>query len=86
MAYLTKKQERERFIAEFLRRLREAPPGGNRQTLTPCCFRARFALTHIAQEETNKHGPLPQTLLDGSATNTALGGQRLDLHNVAKFG
>ncbi len=27
MAYLTKKQERERFIAEFLRRLREAPPG-----------------------------------------------------------
>jgi len=27
MANLTKKQERERFIAEFLRRLREAPPG-----------------------------------------------------------
>ena len=27
MAYLTKKQERERFIDEFLRRLREAPPG-----------------------------------------------------------
>jgi hypothetical protein len=27
MAYLTKKQERERFLAEFLRRLREAPPG-----------------------------------------------------------
>ena len=27
MAYLTKKQERERFIAEFSRRLREAPPG-----------------------------------------------------------
>ena len=27
MAYLTKKQERERFIAEFLRRLREAPAG-----------------------------------------------------------
>ena len=27
MAYLTKKQERERFIEEFLRRLREAPPG-----------------------------------------------------------
>ena len=27
MAYLTKKQERERFIAEFVRRLREAPPG-----------------------------------------------------------
>jgi hypothetical protein len=27
MAYLTKKQERELFIAEFLRRLREAPPG-----------------------------------------------------------
>ena len=27
MTYLTKKQERERFIAEFLRRLREAPPG-----------------------------------------------------------
>jgi hypothetical protein len=26
-----------------------------------------------------------QTLLDGSATNTALGGERLDLHNVAKF-
>ena len=26
MAYLTKRQERERFIAEFLRRLREAPP------------------------------------------------------------
>jgi hypothetical protein len=26
MAYLTKKQERERFIDEFLRRLREAPP------------------------------------------------------------
>ncbi len=27
MAYLTKKQEREQFIEEFLRRLREAPPG-----------------------------------------------------------
>ncbi len=27
MAYLTKKQERERFFAEFLRRLRDAPPG-----------------------------------------------------------
>jgi hypothetical protein len=27
MAYLTKKQESERFLAEFLRRLREAPPG-----------------------------------------------------------
>ena len=27
MAYLTKMQERERFIAEFLRRLRQAPPG-----------------------------------------------------------
>jgi hypothetical protein len=27
MGYLTKKQERELFIAEFLRRLREAPPG-----------------------------------------------------------
>jgi hypothetical protein len=27
MAYLTKKQERERFLAGFLRRLREAPPG-----------------------------------------------------------
>ena len=27
MAYETKKQQRERFIAEFLRRLREAPPG-----------------------------------------------------------
>ena len=27
MAYLTKKQQRERFVAEFLRRLREAPPG-----------------------------------------------------------
>jgi hypothetical protein len=27
MAYLTKKQERERFIDEFLQRLREAPPG-----------------------------------------------------------
>jgi len=27
MAYLTKKQERERFIEEFLRRLREAPEG-----------------------------------------------------------
>ncbi|MGA2314311.1 MAG: hypothetical protein ABSF87_18460 [Xanthobacteraceae bacterium] len=27
MPYLTKKQERERFLAEFLRRLREAPPG-----------------------------------------------------------
>ena len=27
MAYLTKRQERERFIEEFLRRLREAPPG-----------------------------------------------------------
>ncbi len=27
MAYLTKKQERERFLAEFLRRLREVPPG-----------------------------------------------------------
>jgi hypothetical protein len=27
MAYLTKKQERERFIAEFVRRLHEAPPG-----------------------------------------------------------
>ena len=27
MAYLTKKQERELFLAEFLRRLREAPPG-----------------------------------------------------------
>lgn len=27
MAYLTKKQERELFIAEFSRRLREAPPG-----------------------------------------------------------
>ena len=27
MAYLTKKQERELFIEEFLRRLREAPPG-----------------------------------------------------------
>ena len=25
MAYQTKKQQRERFIAEFLRRLREAP-------------------------------------------------------------
>jgi hypothetical protein len=28
---------------------------------------------------------VPQTLLDGSATNTALGGKRLDLHSVAKF-
>ena len=27
MSYLTKKQEREQFIAEFVRRLREAPPG-----------------------------------------------------------
>ena len=27
MAYETKKQQRERFIAEFLRRIREAPPG-----------------------------------------------------------
>jgi len=27
MAYLTKKQERERFLAEFTRRVREAPPG-----------------------------------------------------------
>ena len=27
MAYLTKKQEREQFLTEFLRRLREAPPG-----------------------------------------------------------
>ena len=27
MTYETKKQERERFIDEFLRRLREAPPG-----------------------------------------------------------
>lgn len=27
MAYLTKTQERERFLAEFLRRLRQAPPG-----------------------------------------------------------
>ena len=27
MAYLTKKQERERFIDEFVRRLREAPAG-----------------------------------------------------------
>ena len=27
MAYLTKKQERERFLAEFTRRLLEAPPG-----------------------------------------------------------
>jgi hypothetical protein len=27
MTYLTKKQQRERFIAEFLRRLREAPEG-----------------------------------------------------------
>jgi hypothetical protein len=27
MTYETKKQERERFLAEFLRRLREAPPG-----------------------------------------------------------
>jgi hypothetical protein len=27
MAYLTKKQQRELFIAEFLQRLREAPPG-----------------------------------------------------------
>ena len=27
MAYETKKQQRERFIAEFVRRLREAPPG-----------------------------------------------------------
>jgi len=27
MAYLTKKQQRELFIDEFLRRLREAPPG-----------------------------------------------------------
>ena len=27
MAYLTKKQQRELFIDEFLRRFREAPPG-----------------------------------------------------------
>ena len=27
MAYLTKKQQREMFIDEFLQRLREAPPG-----------------------------------------------------------
>ena len=27
MAYLTKMQERERFLAEFLRRLRQAPSG-----------------------------------------------------------
>jgi hypothetical protein len=27
MAHETKTQQRERFIAEFLRRLREAPPG-----------------------------------------------------------
>jgi hypothetical protein len=27
MAYETKAQQRERFIAEFVRRLREAPPG-----------------------------------------------------------
>jgi hypothetical protein len=27
MTYETKKQQRERFLAEFLRRLREAPPG-----------------------------------------------------------
>ena len=28
---------------------------------------------------------VPQTPLAGSATKTALGGDRLDLHNVAKF-
>jgi hypothetical protein len=27
MTYETKKQQREQFLAEFLRRLREAPPG-----------------------------------------------------------
>jgi hypothetical protein len=27
MAYLSKMQERERFLAEFWRRLRQAPPG-----------------------------------------------------------
>ena len=27
MTYETKEQQRERFLAEFLRRLREAPPG-----------------------------------------------------------
>ena len=27
MTHLTKKQQQERFIEEFLRRLREAPPG-----------------------------------------------------------
>jgi len=27
MTYVTKMQERKRFIAEFVRRLREAPPG-----------------------------------------------------------
>ncbi len=27
MIYLTKMQEREQFLAEFLQRLREAPPG-----------------------------------------------------------
>ena len=27
MTYETKKQQRKRFVAEFLRRLREAPPG-----------------------------------------------------------
>ena len=27
MTYVTKMQERRRFIAEFVRRLREAPPG-----------------------------------------------------------
>ena len=27
MTYLTKMQERKQFLAEFLRRLREAPPG-----------------------------------------------------------
>jgi len=27
MTYETKKQQRERFLAEFLQRIREAPPG-----------------------------------------------------------
>jgi hypothetical protein len=47
MTYETKKQQRERFLAEFLRRLREAPEGRSSMCLD------HYGLTDRRRPETH---------------------------------
>ena len=48
MAYLTKMQERERFLAEFLRRLRQAPPGTRIYMRVGDVFSERRCCQHLS--------------------------------------